>query len=85
MLATHPDILAVTVAQTLDARDMPCPLPLLKAKLALRELASGERLRVVATDAGSWRDIPAYARLSGQILLGASVLDDEYLFLLEKA
>ena len=44
----------------LDARGLNCPLPLLKTRQALRRLAPGQLLRVVATDAGSARDIPNY-------------------------
>ena len=44
------------IDKELDARGMNCPLPILKAKKALAEMASGQVLRVVATDAGSLRD-----------------------------
>lgn len=52
-----------------DARGMACPLPLLKAKQALRNLNSGQQLRVLATDRGSLRDIKTFAELSGHLLL----------------
>ncbi|MFL6716169.1 MAG: sulfurtransferase TusA family protein [Burkholderiaceae bacterium] len=53
----------------LDARGLNCPLPILKAKKALAEMASGEVLRVVATDSGSVRDFQAFARQTGNQLL----------------
>jgi tRNA 2-thiouridine synthesizing protein A len=43
----------------LDARGLNCPLPILKAKKALAEMATGEVLRIVATDSGSVRDFQA--------------------------
>jgi tRNA 2-thiouridine synthesizing protein A len=46
-----------------------CPLPILKAKKALAELASGEVLRIVATDTGSVRDFQAFAKQTGNALL----------------
>lgn len=53
----------------LDASGLSCPLPLLKAKLELNRLPSGAVLKVTATDAGSQRDIRAFARLAGHELL----------------
>jgi tRNA 2-thiouridine synthesizing protein A len=57
------------IARTLDARQLRCPLPLLRAKQALVALAIGDVLEVLATDPGALRDIPAWCRLSGQELL----------------
>lgn len=76
---THP------VARELDTRGLRCPLPLLKAKQALRDMAAGELLRVLATDAGSVRDFQAYAQLSGQELLGFAELEAVYCYLLKKS
>jgi tRNA 2-thiouridine synthesizing protein A len=57
------------VNKELDTRGLNCPLPILKAKKALSELASGELLRVVSTDAGSVRDFQAFARQTGHELV----------------
>jgi tRNA 2-thiouridine synthesizing protein A len=76
---THP------VAREVDARGLRCPLPLLKAKQALRDMAEGELLRVWATDAGSVRDFQAYAQLSGQQLIAVSDTDAVYCYLLKKS
>lgn len=75
---THP------VQCELDARGLRCPMPLLKAKQALRDLAAGQLLRVLATDAGSVRDFQAYAQLSGQELLAFAEVDAVYCYLLKK-
>jgi len=56
----------------LDARGLNCPLPILKAKKALAGMASGEVLKVVATDPGSVRDFQAFARQTGNELLEQS-------------
>lgn len=53
----------------LDASGLNCPLPLLKAKKALAGLASGQVLRVIATDPGAPRDIEAFCRRTGNGLL----------------
>lgn len=65
-----PDSAPSPLATTeLDASGLNCPLPLLKAKLELNRLASGEVLKVTATDAGSLRDFQSFAKLSGHALL----------------
>ena len=68
----------------LDARGLNCPLPILKAKKALAEMASGEVLRVVATDSGSVRDFQAFARQTGNQLLEQSETGAEYTFYMRR-
>ena len=68
----------------LDARGLNCPLPILKAKKALAEMASGEILRVVATDPGSVRDFQAFARQTGNELVGQSENNREFTFLMKR-
>ena len=68
----------------LDARGLNCPLPILKAKKALAEMASGEVLRVVATDSGSVRDFQAFARQTGNQLLEQSQDGAEYTFYMRR-
>ena len=53
----------------LDARELNCPMPLLKTKLALKDLAAGQVLRVSATDRRSMLDIPKFLELSDHQLL----------------
>lgn len=67
-----------------DARGMQCPMPLLKAKRALNEMAAGEQLRVRATDQGSVRDFQVFAQQSGHRLLQSEEHDGVYIHLLEK-
>jgi tRNA 2-thiouridine synthesizing protein A len=69
----------------LDACGLACPLPLLKAKQRLRDLVSGEFLRVLATDQGSVRDFKAFADLSGHKLIEQSQAQGVYVHLLQKA
>ena len=68
----------------LDARGLPCPLPLLKTKQALSKLAAGQVLRVLATDAAAPRDFAAYAEATGHILLQATPLDGGFVLYLRK-
>lgn len=53
----------------LDVRGLNCPLPVLKARKALKELEMGQVLEILASDPGSMNDIPAWARTTKQELL----------------
>lgn len=57
----------------LDARGLACPLPILRTKKALATMASGEILRVLATDAGALKDFEAFARQTGNTLLEQNI------------
>jgi tRNA 2-thiouridine synthesizing protein A len=52
-----------------DASGLNCPLPILRAKKALAQMASGEVLRVVTTDPNAVRDFQAFCRQSGNTML----------------
>ena len=69
---------APSADQQLDARGLSCPMPLLKAKLALNQMQVGQVLMISATDAGSQRDFERFAGLSGHQLLKAEVIGDEF-------
>lgn len=68
----------------LDARGLECPLPLLKTRLAMKNLMEQQTLLVYATDSGSWQDIPRYLANSQFQLLEAIEVEDEYHFLIAK-
>ena len=68
----------------IDTRGMHCPLPILKAKKALADMASGEVLKVVSTDPGSVRDFQAFAQQTGNALVAQSTHADEFVHLLRR-
>jgi TusA-related sulfurtransferase len=68
----------------IDTRGLTCPLPILRAKKALAELASGQVLKIVATDPGSTRDFQAFARQTGNELLGQSTEGREFIHYLKR-
>jgi TusA-related sulfurtransferase len=68
----------------LDVRNLNCPLPILKAKKALADMASGEVLKVVATDPGSMRDFQAFSRQTGNELLEQSTEGVEFIHYLKR-
>lgn len=57
----------VTIKNMVDGRGLACPMPLLKTKVALRTVAVGESLYVVATDPNSQTDITAFCLQSKHI------------------
>lgn len=67
-----------------DARGLNCPLPILKAKKALSELQSGQVLKVISTDSGSKRDFEAFARQTGNTLIGQAEVQREWVFFLQR-
>jgi tRNA 2-thiouridine synthesizing protein A len=72
------------VAKELDTRGLNCPLPILKAKKALADMASGELLRVVSTDPGSTRDFQAFARQTGNELVEQNAAGAEFVHVLRR-
>jgi len=67
-----------------DARGLNCPLPILKAKKALNTMQSGQTLRVVATDASSVRDFQAFAKQTGNELIGQQAEGTEFIHLMRR-
>jgi tRNA 2-thiouridine synthesizing protein A len=63
--------------QTLDARRMLCPLPVIKAQNQIKTMSQGEELDVICTDPGALHDIPAWARINGHDVIATQQNDDE--------
>lgn len=72
------------IHKELDARGLNCPLPILKAKKALSDLASGQLLRVVATDPSSLRDFQAFSRQTGNDLVEQQTIGSEFFHVLRR-
>jgi TusA-related sulfurtransferase len=68
----------------IDTRGLNCPLPVLRAKKALAEMASGQVLKIVATDPGSFRDFKAFAKQTGNELLAQETVDREFVHYLKR-
>jgi len=73
-----------TPQRTLDCRRDACPMPLLKTKKAMAEMAAGEILEVVGTDPGSKNDLPSWANRTGNLYLGEEEEGDVFRFFLQK-
>ncbi len=68
----------------LDARGLSCPLPIVKTKKSLADMTSGQVLKVVSTDAGSLKDMQAFAKQTGNPLLETKEEGGTYVFFLSK-
>ena len=68
----------------LDVRGLRCPLPVLKANKALRAMAAGESLEVLATDPAAERDFAAFATETGHTLLVSEKTGEALRFVLRK-
>ena len=51
--------------ETLDARGLLCPLPVIRTQDTIKNLAPGTLLDVLATDPGTLHDVPAWCRVHG--------------------
>ncbi|MBT3358439.1 MAG: sulfurtransferase TusA family protein [Rhodospirillales bacterium] len=69
----------------LDARGLNCPLPILKAKKALKDVAAGDTLKVLSTDPGSVNDFESFCRTTGNELLESGEADGIYTYLIKKS
>jgi tRNA 2-thiouridine synthesizing protein A len=68
----------------LDARGLNCPLPILRTKKALTDMAPGQVLKIVATDPGAVKDFQAFAKQTGNTLLSSDAADNEFVFFMRK-
>ncbi len=68
----------------LDARGLQCPLPVLRARKALKALPVGATLTVEATDPGASRDFAAFCEATGNRLRASDEADGVYRFVIER-
>lgn len=68
----------------LDAKGLRCPLPVLKARKAMKDLPVGGTLRVLATDPGAIKDFEAFCKTTGYRLVAASQAGGVLIFDIQK-
>lgn len=64
----------------LDAKGLNCPLPILRAKKAIKDLPTGGTLEVQATDPGAVKDFEAFCRTTGNELVEHHVDGNVFVF-----
>ena len=69
---------------TLDAKGLACPMPVVKARLEIEKLGTGDVLQVIATDPGSVSDFDNWTKMSGHELLESNESDGVYTYLIRK-
>lgn len=79
-----PDTAARKVDREVDARGLNCPLPILRAKKTLNDMASGQTVRILSTDPASVRDFQAFARQTGNDLVGQGEREGAFWFVLKR-
>lgn len=67
-----------------DARQLACPLPILRAKKALSQMTSGEVLKLAATDKGAPLDFAVFCENTGNALLSSTEQDGEFVFMIRR-
>ena len=68
----------------LDARQLACPLPILRTKKSLSQMSGGQVLRIVATDRGAPKDFEEFCRQTGNELLSSTEENGEFVFLIRR-
>jgi TusA-related sulfurtransferase/rhodanese-related sulfurtransferase len=73
------------VDKTLDCKGLSCPMPIVRTKKAMEELAPGQVLEVLATDPGSVADVKSWAIRTGQQFIGTIQEGDVYKHYIRKS
>ena len=73
----------VNVDVEVDAKGMYCPMPIVKLKKATKTMEPGQVLKLIATDPGSKRDVPAWANKTGAEILSSNEENEEFTFLIK--
>jgi tRNA 2-thiouridine synthesizing protein A len=68
----------------IDAKGLRCPMPIMKAAKAIKEMQTGQTLRVQATDPGSKKDFEGWAKNGGHTLLSVEVGSGVYTYTIRK-
>lgn len=69
----------------LDAKNLLCPMPVIRTQNMVATLVPGDTLDVVCTDPGALNDIPAWCRINGHKLLGSKERNNEIIISIEVA
>jgi tRNA 2-thiouridine synthesizing protein A len=75
----------IQISQTVDARGLSCPMPIVKTAQAIKTIEQGAMLEVFATDAGSVKDIAAWCRSTGNELVDQSSDGAVYRFVIRRS
>ena len=74
----------IRVTSTLDTSGKCCPMPMVETNKAIRQLAIGDVLEIIATDVATRSDIPSWCERTGQTLLASTERDKTLRYLVRK-
>ena len=69
---------------TVDAKGLNCPMPIVRTAQAVKAMASGDCVEVLATDPGSVKDFVAWSRSTGNAIVEQSAGGGVYRFVMQK-
>jgi len=72
------------ISQNLDCKGMRCPLPVVELRKAIKNLSTGDILKIEATDQGSKRDFESWCRKTGNSLLESSEINGVFTYIIRK-
>ncbi|MFQ6021920.1 MAG: sulfurtransferase TusA family protein [Acidiferrobacterales bacterium] len=67
----------------LDARNLLCPLPVIRVQDKVKTLTTGDVLEVLCTDPGATHDIPAWCRIHGHKVISTHTEDRDIIIIIE--
>ncbi len=70
--------------KVLDTQGLLCPMPVIQASGAIKDLAAGQYLKILATDPGSKADFPAWAESLGHRLVSQEDNHGVYVYWVQK-
>lgn len=76
--------MTIAIARTLDLKGLSCPIPIVKTAQAMKQLAPGDCIEVLATDPGSVKDFAAWAKTTRNDLVTTSQDGGVFRFVLMK-
>jgi tRNA 2-thiouridine synthesizing protein A len=69
---------------TVDAKGLNCPMPIVRTAVAVKAMASGDCVEVLATDPGSVKDFAAWSRSTGNEIVEQSAEGGVFRFVMRK-
>ena len=69
---------------TVDAKGLNCPMPIVRTAVAVKAMASGDCVEVLATDPGSVKDFAAWSRSTGNEIVEQSADGGVFRFVMRK-
>ena len=70
---------------TIDTTGLLCPEPVMLLHKAIREVATGQVIHLIATDPSTQRDVPKFCQFLGHLLKQSTVDDKQFNYWIEKS